>query len=232
MPYCPECGYEYREGITSCPDCGQALTDIPPEDARNRKSRASPETTIIIYEAPDASLSNAVKKMLEDAGIPVMEDVYHHPFTTGGLDISVGGNYSRLLTTELRAKEAQEIVSQFLAAYQRDDLALTSEEMNQAAPEVPVAPHRGLTVLVLGILGLALWSIGIGVIPAVIAWAMGNKDLRDMKRGDMDFAGKDMTEAGRLCAIIAAILAGCLIALWAAVVLLSLNDNPSIILLP
>jgi len=30
MPWCPECGAEYREGFASCSECGVALTDTPP----------------------------------------------------------------------------------------------------------------------------------------------------------------------------------------------------------
>ena len=36
MPVCPNCEYEYVEGMTICPDCGTRLVDdknfIPPED--------------------------------------------------------------------------------------------------------------------------------------------------------------------------------------------------------
>ena len=36
MPVCPNCDYEYVEGVTICPDCGEQLVDdnrfIQPED--------------------------------------------------------------------------------------------------------------------------------------------------------------------------------------------------------
>ena len=31
MAHCPECGYEYEEGIKYCPDCGSELVDSLPE---------------------------------------------------------------------------------------------------------------------------------------------------------------------------------------------------------
>ena len=42
-------------------------------------------------------------------------------------------------------------------------------------------PHRGAVVLVLGILGLAVC-----LICGIIAWVMGNNDLREMDAGIMD----------------------------------------------
>ena len=30
--YCPRCGYEYRDGILTCPDCDEDLVDELPED--------------------------------------------------------------------------------------------------------------------------------------------------------------------------------------------------------
>lgn len=53
------------------------------------------------------------------------------------------------------------------------------------------APHRGTTVLVLGI----------------AAWVMGNNDLREMAAGRMDPSGRDLTNAGRICGMIAGIFA-------------------------
>jgi hypothetical protein len=62
-------------------------------------------------------------------------------------------------------------------------------------------PHRGTLILVLGILGLVVCQpIGIA------AWIMGNNDLKEIDSGAMDPAGRGMTQAGRICGMVAAIL--------------------------
>ncbi len=63
-------------------------------------------------------------------------------------------------------------------------------------------PHRGVVVLVLGILGLVAC-----VICGIIAWVMGNTDLREMREGRMDPSGMGLTNAGRICGMISVILA-------------------------
>ncbi|MCL4196089.1 MAG: hypothetical protein KJZ69_01235 [Phycisphaerales bacterium] len=63
-------------------------------------------------------------------------------------------------------------------------------------------PHRGALILVLGILGLLLC-----VILGIIAWVMGNGDLRQMDAGVMDPAGRGLTQAGRILGMISCILA-------------------------
>lgn len=62
-------------------------------------------------------------------------------------------------------------------------------------------PHRGTTILVLGILSLVLCApLGIA------AWIMGNSDLKEMDAGVMDPSGRSTTSAGRICGIIGTIL--------------------------
>lgn len=62
-------------------------------------------------------------------------------------------------------------------------------------------PHRGAVVLTLGILGLLLCAI-----LGIIAWVMGNHDLRMMAAGQMDPSGRGLTQAGKICGMIATIL--------------------------
>jgi hypothetical protein len=62
-------------------------------------------------------------------------------------------------------------------------------------------PHRGTLILVLGILGLVICQpLGI------FAWIMGNGDLKQIDAGAMDPSGRPVTNAGRICGMIATIL--------------------------
>lgn len=63
-------------------------------------------------------------------------------------------------------------------------------------------PHRATLILVLGILSIVCCGpLGIA------AWIMGNTDLKEMAAGTMDPAGRDMTNAGKICGIIGTVLA-------------------------
>ena len=89
------------------------------------------------------------------------------------------------------------------------------EEQTQRPTEVqpvgqqPLAPHRGVVVLVLGILGIVVCFIC-----GIIAWVMGNNDLRQMAAGAMDPSGRGMTQAGKICGMISVILAIIVIVIW------------------
>ncbi|MHC4159935.1 MAG: hypothetical protein ACYSSO_12745 [Planctomycetota bacterium] len=88
-------------------------------------------------------------------------------------------------------------------------------EVQPSVPE-PLMPHRGTAVLVLGIVGLVIGLFGsiccgifaiVGCICGIIAWVMGNKDLKEMSAGRMDPSGRGMVQAGKICGIISVILA-------------------------
>ena len=62
-------------------------------------------------------------------------------------------------------------------------------------------PHRGTLILVLGILSLVVCApLGI------VAWVMGNGDLKQMDAGAMDPTGRSLTNGGRICGMIGTIL--------------------------
>ncbi len=91
----------------------------------------------------------------------------------------------------------------------------TKEVQVQPAAQQPLAPHRGAVVLVLGILGIVLCTIC-----GIIAWVMGNNDLRQMDAGVMDPSGRGLTQAGKICGMISVILVIVGFVIWLLVMML------------
>jgi hypothetical protein len=63
------------------------------------------------------------------------------------------------------------------------------------------APHRGMLILIFGILGLVVCNVF-----APIAWIMGNGDLKEIRAGRMDPEGESLTNVGRILGIVGTIL--------------------------
>jgi hypothetical protein len=63
-------------------------------------------------------------------------------------------------------------------------------------------PHRGVLILVLGILSFVLC----GIFTAIPAWVMGSGDLKAMDAGQMDPSGRGLTQAGKICGMIGTLL--------------------------
>lgn len=77
-------------------------------------------------------------------------------------------------------------------------------------------PHRGVLILVFGILGFLVCPIF-----SIVAWVMGSTDLKEMAAGRMDPEGRGLTKAGQILGIIecALIALGLVIALIAVLVM-------------
>jgi len=68
-------------------------------------------------------------------------------------------------------------------------------------PPQNLQPHRGVLILIFGILGIVIcFPFGIA------AWVMGNGDLDKIRSGQMDPTGEQLTQAGRICGMIATAL--------------------------
>ena len=85
---------------------------------------------------------------------------------------------------------------------------LSQPSIVPTVPQLPqhsqllLRPHRGVVILTLGILGFLVC-----IICGIIAWVMGNNDLREMRAGRMDPSGQGLTQAGRVCGMVSVILA-------------------------
>ena len=64
-------------------------------------------------------------------------------------------------------------------------------------------PHRGTSVLVIGIISLAIFFSLPGLVLAIVALSLGLSDLGAMNRGEMMPDGRGQTKAGVTCAIVA-----------------------------
>jgi len=82
------------------------------------------------------------------------------------------------------------------------------QKMNDLPPSTQgnapcdLEPHRGILILVLGILSLVLC----GFFTGIPAWIMGKSDSAKIKDGMMDPEGEGMTKAGMICGMICCIL--------------------------
>jgi hypothetical protein len=74
VPWCPQCGVEYREGFVRCSDCGVALVHVPP--APNRQpgyggnGEPNPDTTWLtagVFTTPEEA--GIARGFLHAAGI-------------------------------------------------------------------------------------------------------------------------------------------------------------------
>ena len=86
--------------------------------------------------------------------------------------------------------------------------------LSQSPMQPPLDPHRGGAILTLGILGIVLCFIC-----GIIAWVMGNNDLREMDAGTMDPSGRGLTQAGKTCGMVSAILVIVGLGIWLLVAL-------------
>lgn len=84
MPYCPNCRFEYKEGISECPDCGTPLVDKLPEEKppegpsfvslRNLPSR------LYAQMLQEALKNEGIASMIKgDEGIPLRTTTIHIP---------------------------------------------------------------------------------------------------------------------------------------------------------
>lgn len=85
-------------------------------------------------------------------------------------------------------------------------------------PGSMLKPHRGTVILVLGILGLVVCGIC-----GIVAWVMGNADLREMDAGLMDPAGRGTTQAGKILGMISVGLMALGLVLWLIMMVVGLS---------
>ena len=68
MPWCPQCGAEYREGFSRCSECGVALVEAPPSKPQ-RPAEPGPEW-VEIASYTTAEEARLAQGLLQEQDIP------------------------------------------------------------------------------------------------------------------------------------------------------------------
>ncbi len=106
MPYCPRCKFEYRAGMSRCPECGEALREgSPPEVQRAAMVR--------LRKVTDPSEADVIQAVLAESGIPAF--VRRHGPITGELSRVTNGmteDYAIVLVPEDRLAEAEGLLEE------------------------------------------------------------------------------------------------------------------------
>jgi len=107
MPYCPECRYEYKEGIETCPDCGARLVIEIPKEVMDKATPGSETYTDWVHLARINSEQGAqmILEVFEEKEIPVIvQSGAGHFGVTGQMGLTsfrpVGGAYSVYVPAE------------------------------------------------------------------------------------------------------------------------------------
>jgi len=108
MHVCPECKYEYVEGVEECPDCGAELIESPETDAdtplKEIKWAKLQTKSGVVY-------TEMLMEVLENKGIPcILKPADLSPYVGKGANV-IGDN-THLLVPEDRYEECFKIMQE------------------------------------------------------------------------------------------------------------------------
>ena len=115
MPFCPNCRYEYREGMVTCPECNEKLVPVIAEEAVNNLSDTDKpdHDWVQIARLSSREYAEMVVEVWRARQIPaVIHSGTGHFGITGQMGPSsfrpIGGGYSLMVPREHVAEADQE----------------------------------------------------------------------------------------------------------------------------
>ncbi len=160
MPWCPQCGEEYREGFKECSECHVPLVDRKPE-IQEPEPLGIMEKPVKVFTAENRLEAEAVEDMLRGNGIAVMD----RPAAFGQIQAYSGADARfglELLVDESQAEQALELIEErkFISAipFDENELARLAEEqaLSVAKQETEDNVSFKLLPVILGVIVLLL----------------------------------------------------------------------------
>ena len=98
MPFCPNCRFEYEEGITTCPDCNQKLVESLGDNVLPASDQIGPDDWIPLAQLTSQQHAEMIMECLQEKDIPsVLRSGVGHFGATGQMGPSsfapAGGVY-------------------------------------------------------------------------------------------------------------------------------------------
>jgi len=113
MPFCPLCHYEYKMGVSLCPDCEEKLVDSLPDEKESFEPDEQYDNWVQLARLNSLQSADMIEEVLQEKKIPVV--IYSgagHFGETGQMGPSssrpIGGGYSVFVPKEFVSDADQE----------------------------------------------------------------------------------------------------------------------------
>jgi hypothetical protein len=109
MPFCPECGAEYRAEIRHCADCDVDLVDSPPESTAGDAEQSGLEV-VELASFPNSAEAEMIKELLEANAVRTVLRGEADP-----IGVASGATPTTLLVEERDLERARELYDAYFA---------------------------------------------------------------------------------------------------------------------